>query len=266
MFSISRFVLLGWLLLAFVGLGLAAEATRVSLPTMLQSVGMDHGLAGLLGFDELGRSVLFRLLSGASTSLLVAVSVVAVSALVGTGIGMVSSYLGGWVDVVVVRVIDVFMAFPGILLAIALAGVLGPGLMNVVIALSVVGWVGFARLTRAQVLSLKTRDHVLAAKAMGVSSPAIVRRHLLPLLLAPLLVEITFGLSSVIVAEAGLSFLGLGVQPPEASWGQMIRDGSRFLLVAPHLLIVPTLALMSVVISVNLLGDGLRDRLDVRSR
>jgi len=126
--------------------------------------------------------------------------------------------------------------------------------------------VGYARLARAQVLSLKGRDHVLAARALGARSPRIVLRHLLPLISAPLLVEATFGIAAVVVAESGLSFLGLGVQPPDASWGSMIRDGVRYLLVAPHLVLAPGTALFLVVLSVNLLGDGLRDRLDVRTR
>lgn len=161
-------------------------------------------------------------------------------------------------------VVDIFLAFPGILLAIALAGLLGPGLDNVVIALTTVGWVGYARLARAQVLSLKQREHVQAAEALGSNRWRIMRRHLLPLMAAPLIVEATFGVAAVIVAEAGLSFLGLGVQPPAASWGAMIRDGTRYLLVAPHLVLAPGLALLAVVLAVNLLGDRLRDRLDIR--
>ena len=181
-------------------------------------------------------------------------------------IGSVSGYVGGRLDGFIVRVIDLFLAFPGILLAIALAGLLGPGIGNVVIALTAVGWVGFARLARAQVLSLKHREHVLAAQALGASQMRIIGWHLLPLMTAPLIVEATCGVASVVVAEAGLSFLGLGVQPPEASWGSMIRDGTRYLLVAPHMVIVPGVAMVVVVLSVNLLGDRLRDRLDVRSR
>jgi peptide/nickel transport system permease protein len=189
-----------------------------------------------------------------------------VSASLGTVIGTFSGYLGGRWDLLVVRIIDIFLAFPGILLAIALAGILGPGIENVVIALSVVGWVGYARLARAQVLSLKHREHVQAAIALGAGARRIVFRHLLPLIMAPLIVEASFGIAGIVIAEAGLSFLGLGVQPPEASWGSMIRDGARYLLVAPHMVLVPGVALMLVVLSVNLLGDRLRDQLDVRNR
>ena len=143
---------------------------------------------------------------------------------------------------------------------------MGPGIENVVIALSVVGWVGYARLARAQVLSVKQREHIQAAVALGTGSLTIFYKHILPLILAPIIIEASFGIASVVIAEAGLSFLGLGVQPPEASWGSMIRDGARYLLVAPHMVFVPGMMLMLVVLSVNLLGDRLRDYFDVRLR
>ena len=227
---------------------------------------MPPGSELLLGADDLGRSLAARVLAGAQTSFIVALWVVLVSTVLGTCIGAFSGYLGGRVDLLVVRIIDIFLAFPGILLAIALAGILGPGIENVVIALSVVGWVGYARLARAQVLSLKHREHVQAAIALGAGTGRIVFRHLLPLLMAPLIVEASFGVAGIVIAEAGLSFLGLGVQPPEASWGSMIRDGARYLLVAPHMVLVPGVSLMLVVLSVNLLGDRLRDKLDVHNR
>lgn len=253
-------ILLLWLLAAVLGPLLPLEPDRIDLARILAP----PGAGALLGSDDLGRSVLDRLLVGARTSLVVGVGVVLLSALVGVMVGGIAGLAGGWADLAIVRVIDVFLAFPGILLAIALAGLLGPGLGNVVIALSVVGWVGYARLTRAQVLSLRTREHVLAARALGVGAPRILIRHLLPLTLAPLIVEATFGVAAIVVAEAGLSFLGLGVQPPQASWGSMIRDGVAYMLVAPHLVLAPGVALMLVVLAVNLAGDRLRDRLDVR--
>jgi peptide/nickel transport system permease protein len=141
---------------------------------------------------------------------------------------------------------------------------MGPGLDNLVIALSVVGWVGFARLARAQTLSLKQRDHVAAAVALGTGQAVILWRHLLPLIAAPLIVEATFGIAGMVIAEAGLSFLGLGIQPPAASWGSMIRDGTGYMLMAPHMVLAPGLAILLVVFSLNLLGDRLRDRLDIR--
>ncbi|MEA3404639.1 MAG: ABC transporter permease, partial [Pseudomonadota bacterium] len=143
---------------------------------------------------------------------------------------------------------------------------LGPGIENVVIALVVVGWVGYARLARAQTLSLRHREHIYAARALAVPVPLILLRHVIPLILAPLGVEATFGIAGAVISEAGLSFLGLGVQPPEASWGSMIKEGTRYLLVAPHLVLAPGIALMLVVLAVNLIGDQWRDYLDVKAR
>ena len=186
--------------------------------------------------------------------------------MIGTLIGIFAAWFGGWWDTVTVLVIDIFMAFPGILLAIALAGLLGPGVMNAVIALSVVGWVGFARLSRAQALTIKQREHVNAARALGTGTAGITMRHLLPLGAAPLIIEATFAIAGTVIAEASLSFLGLGVQAPHASWGSMIRDGTRYMLVAPHMVLAPGLAIFLVVLSINLLGDRLRDKMDVRSK
>jgi len=255
-------ILVIWAVCALVGPMLAGDPNHIELQRILASPGPE----GWLGFDDLGRPVWQRLVVGAQTSFLVAAMVVTVTAVLGAVIGTASGFVGGWIDHLLVRVIDIFMAFPGILLAIALAGVLGPGINNVVIALSVVGWVGFARLARAQVLSLKHREHVQAALALGVRRTRIVLRHLLPLIVAPLIVEGTFAVAGAVIAEAGLSFLGLGVQPPAASWGSMIRDGTRYMLMAPHMVLAPGLALMMVVLGVNLLGDRLRDWMDVRNR
>ena len=255
-------ILLVWALLALLGPVLPLDPNEISLPQLL------HGpsSADWLGNDDLGRSVLDRLIVGARTSCLVALWVVTLSMVIGTLIGTVSAWFGGFFDHVVVRIIDVFLAFPGILLAIALSGILGPGIENVVFALTVVGWVGFARLARAQTLTVKHREHVLAATALGSGRARIIWHHVLPFISAPLIVEATFGIAGTVVAEAGLSFLGLGVQPPAASWGTMIRDGTDYLLVAPHMVIAPGLALMAVVLSVNVLGDWLRDYMDVRTR
>jgi peptide/nickel transport system permease protein len=255
-------IVLLWLSAALLGPALPLSPNRIDLPHILETPSLAHPL----GTDDLGRPVLDRLIVGSRTSFLVAVGVVALSLIVGITVGGIAGLAGGWLDLLLVRVIDVFLAFPGILLAIALAGVLGPGLGNLIVALGAVGWVGYARLTRAQVLSLRTREHVVAARALGVSSQRILTRHLLPLAVAPIIVEATFGVASVVVAEAGLSFLGLGVQPPAASWGGMIRDGVAYMLVSPHLVLAPGLALLCVVLAVNLAGDRLRDRLDVRAR
>lgn len=240
----------------------AFEPNRIVLDVLLEPPSGEHPF----GTDELGRPVLDRLLAGARVSLLVAVASVTVSAAIGIAVGLLAGYLGGWVDRILSRLIDVFLAFPGMLLAIAMAAMLGPGIGNVVIALSVMGWVGYARLVRVQVLALRRREHVLAAVALGRGHIAVMRYHLLPLVLAPVWVEASFGVAGAVVAEAGLSFLGLGVQPPDASWGGMLRDGVRYLLVAPHLVLAPGVALFAVVLAANLFGDALRDRLDITSR
>jgi peptide/nickel transport system permease protein len=253
-------ILLLWLSLTLISPWLALQPEQITLSNILHP----PSSSAWLGYDELGRPILDRLLVGARTSFIVAFWVILVSALIGTGIGMLSAWFGGWLDLLLVRIIDIFLAFPGILLAIALSGLLGAGIENVIIALATVGWVGFARLARAQTLSLKRREHVQAAIALGARTPRILMVHVLPLLSAPLIIEATFGLAAVIIAEAGLSFLGLGVQPPQASWGSMIKEGTRYMLVAPHLVLIPGLALFSIVLCVNLLGDSLRDWLDVK--
>ena len=253
-------ILVLWALLSMAAQYLPLEPDRIQLEQILAVPGQDT----VLGHDDLGRSVADRMIVGARTSFLVSVWVVSLSLLVGTLLGTVTAYHGGWWDRVAVLAVDVFLAFPGILLAIALAGLLGPGISNVVIALTIVGWVGYARLSRAQVLSLKHREHIQAAEALGTSKWRIIRKHLLPMMAAPLIIEATFGIAAVVIAEAGLSFLGLGVQPPGASWGAMIRDGTRYMLVAPHMVMAPGMAILLVVLSVNLLGDRLRDKLDTR--
>jgi len=236
------------------------EATAVHLSRLFEA----PGAAAWLGTDELGRSIAQRVLAGAAVSCGVGLGVVAISLAFGTVYGVACAYAGGVMDAVGARIIDVFMAFPGILLAIALAGVLGPGAGNVLLALCAVGWVGFARLARAQTLALKHRDHVAVGRALGSGTWFILARHILPLTAAPLIVEATFALAAIIVAEAGLSFLGLGAQPPTPSWGSMIRQAMQYLLVAPHMLVGPCAALMSVAISANLLGDRLRDRWQIK--
>ena len=254
-------ILGGWTLLALGAYLLPLTPNLIHLEQILTPPGQ----GAWLGYDDLGRDIIPRLLVGSQTSLLVALWVVGLSSLLGTLIGTISAYQGGLWDKVLVQLVDIFLAFPGILLAIALAGLLGPGIGNVIIALTTVGWVGYARLSRAQVLSLKHREHVMAAQALGSGKLRIMTRHLLPLMAAPLIIEATFGIAAVVIAEAGLSFLGLGVQPPEASWGAMIRDGTRYMLVAPHLVLAPGVAIFAVVVSVNLLGDRLRDILDSRT-
>lgn len=233
------------------------------------AVNLDLVLAGssaahLLGCDALGRDVLARLAEGLQLSIFVGVIVVLLGAVLGITIGVLAGWHGGWLDMILMRIADVVLSFPGILLAIALAAMLGPGVENLILALVVVGWVGFARLSRVQVLSLKSVAYIEAALANGMSFSYITLRHLLPNIAAPLLVEASFGLAAVMIGEAGLSFLGVGVQAPDASLGTMIREGTRLMLVEPSLVIWPGLMLFLVVMVVNVLGDALRDRLDVK--
>jgi peptide/nickel transport system permease protein len=202
---------------------------------------------------------------GARVSLLVGVTVAGVSACIGLAVGALAGYAGGRTDELIMRVIDVLLAFPGILLAIALSAVLGPSLRNVLLALCVIGWTGYARLVRAEVQAWRTREFVSAAVALGAAPLRVVRLHIMPHLLTPLLVQATFGVAGAIVAEASLSFLGLGVQPPTPSWGAMVNEGRSFLLVAPHVALFPGLAIMLTVFGLHFLGDGLRDVLDVRA-
>jgi peptide/nickel transport system permease protein len=214
------------------------------------------------GLDELGRDILARVLAGARISLLVGLIVVSVSATLGIVFGAVAGYFGGRVDEVISRVIDILLAFPGLLLAIALVAVLGPSLVNVILALSLIGWVGYARLVRGQVLRAREFEFVQAARALGATTPRILARHVIPTTLPAVTVQATLGMGAAILAEAALSFLGLGVQPPTPSWGTMLSGGRAHLLDAPHLTIFPGLAIAILVLGFNFLGDGLRDVLD----
>jgi peptide/nickel transport system permease protein len=217
-----------------------------------------------LGLDELGRDILARLCVGARISLFVGLSVVSISAVLGTAIGAIAGYAGGRIDDAIGRVMDVLLAFPGILLAIALVAVLGPSLTNVVLALITTGWVGYARLVRGQVLRLREFDYVQAARAVGAPTGRILLRHIVPATLSSVTVQATLGMAAVIIAEASLSFLGLGVQPPTPSWGTMLDAGRAHLIDAPHLTVVPGLAIALLVLGFNFTGDALRDRLDPR--
>ena len=256
----------GVVLLALCLLGVAAPlfAPANPLATALEERLRPPDEGHPLGRDALGRDVLSRLLYGARVSFVVGVATLAISLLIGVTLGAAAGWVGGWLDEALVRVIDVFLAFPGLLLAIALAAVLGPSLANVVLALSILGWPSYARLARAEVAGLRRREFVQAAEALGARPARIVMAHILPLAVPTLLVQATFGIAGAIVAEASLSFLGLGVAPPTPSWGGMIAEGRTFMLVAPHVILFPGLALAATVLALQLLGDGLRDVLDGR--
>jgi peptide/nickel transport system permease protein len=237
------------------------ESSAQNLALRLQGPSAAHWL----GLDELGRDILARLLVGARISLLVGVSVVGVSAVVGVAIGALAGYVGGWLDETVGRLMDVLLAFPGILLAIGLVAVLGPSLTNVIIALAVIGWVGYARLVRGQVLRVRELEYVQAARALGAPLARVLVVHVVPATLSAVTVQATLGMAGAIIAEASLSFLGLGVQPPTPSWGTMLDAGRSHLLDAPHLTIFPGMAIALLVLGFNFVGDALRDRLDPRA-
>ncbi len=236
------------------------DPAEQTLPARLEMPSRAHPF----GTDELGRDILSRVLSGARISLLVGLAVVAISGVVGTLLGALAGYRGGVFDELLSRAVDILLAFPGILLAIALVAVLGPSLVNVVLALSIVGWVGYARLVRGQVLLVRELEFVQAARALGADTGRILWHHVLPAVWPAIVVQATLGMAGAIIAEASLSFLGLGVQPPTPSWGTMLSGGRGHLLDAPHLTVFPGLAIATVVMGLNFLGDGLRDVLDPR--
>src|SRR6478752_2062609 len=262
--------MMGFILLSgFVITGIAAPWIAPYSPSSIDLVHRLEGLstAHLAGTDELGRDTLSRVLWGARISLAVSVSVVTVSLALGITLGGLAGYLGGWIDTALTTfAMNTFLALPGILLAIAFAAFLGPGFSNLVLALAIGGWAGYARLVRAQVLSVRDREYVDAARALGASGLRIFFRHILPNIVQPILVQAAIGMAGVILAEATLSFLGLGIPAPAPSWGAMLNDARLHLFDSPHLVLFPALAVAGAVLGFNFLGDALRDQLDPRTR
>lgn len=256
----SYLILAFWLIAVLLANVLQLNPNAIDLEVILQSPSAQHWF----GADDLGRDILARVLSGIEVSFLVALIVTGVTMTIGVIVGLLAGFYGGRVDAVLMQITDIFLAFPGILLAIAFAAVLGPGLGNLIMALCLTGWVSYARLTRGQTLSLRHRQHVQAAESLGAGVPRLLFRHILPLLASILVVEATYSLASVMIAEASLSFLGLGIQAPDASWGAMLRDAVRYMLIAPHYVLIVGGCLMSLILAINLGGDYLRDALDVR--
>jgi peptide/nickel transport system permease protein len=239
------------------------DPAQIDLPVRLSAPSAAHWF----GTDELGRDILSRIIFGARISMLVGSSVVIVSLSLGVVLGSIAGYYGGLIDRVLnVVLMNAFMSFPGILLAIAFVAFLGPGILNLILALSLGGWVGYARLVRAQVLSVREREFVEAARALGASDARIIVRHVLPNIIQPVIVQAAIGMAGAILAEATMSFLGLGVPPPTASWGSMLNDARSHLFDSPHLVLFPAAAVMLAVLSFNFIGDGLRDYLDPRAR
>ncbi len=239
------------------------DPAHIDLPARLEPPSLTHWC----GTDELGRDILSRLVYGARISMFVGGSVVVGSLFLGLVVGSVAGYYGGRIDRFVnIVVMNAFLSFPGILLAIAFVAFRGPGIFNLVLALSLGGWVGYARLVRAQVLATREREFVEAARALGASDWRVIVCHILPNIIQPVIVQAAIGMAGAILAEATMSFLGLGVPPPTASWGSMLNDGRAHLFDAPHLVLFPALAVMLAVLSFNFIGDALRDFLDPRSR
>jgi len=255
------FIILGlWVIAVLSGRFFQLNPNQIDLSAILRLPDATYWL----GADDLGRSILARLLRGVEVSFLVAIVVTTVTMAIGVFVGLIAGFYGGKIDQVLMQITDIFLAFPGILLAIAFAAILGPGLSNLMTALCITGWVSYARLTRGQTLSLRNRQYVQAAESLGAGVPRLIFRHILPLLASILVVEATYSLASVMIAEASLSFLGLGIQAPNASWGAMLRDGVRYMLIAPHYVLIVGLSLMSLILAINLGGDYLRDKLDVK--
>ena len=239
------------------------DPAAIHLPTRLEPPAAAHWF----GSDELGRDILSRIIYGARISMLVGSCVVLTSLALGLVMGSIAGYYGGRVDRFVNAVLmNAFLSFPGILLAIAFVAFRGPGILNLVLALSLGGWVGYARLVRGQVLAAREKEFVEAARALGASDVRVIVRHILPNIIQPVIVQSAIGMAGAILAEATMSFLGLGVPPPTASWGTMLNDGRAHLFDAPHLVLFPALAVMLAVLSFNFIGDALRDYLDPRSR
>jgi len=220
----------------------------------------------ILGADEFGRDILSRLIYGTRVALLVGILSVAIALVLGMVLGTVSGFFGGVVDNLIMRSLDILLAFPYLLLAIAVVSAIGPGVLNTTIAVGIWATPGFARIIRASVITIKKADYVLAAKALGASSTRIILSHVTPNFISPVIVYSTLYMANAILVEAALSFLGLGVQPPTPSWGLMVSSGRDFLLSAPHIATLPGIAIMTTVLGFNLLGDGLRDSLDPRLR
>ncbi|MFP8953642.1 nickel transporter permease [Natrialbaceae archaeon A-arb3/5] len=238
------------------------DPTAQDLSNRLQGPSMSHPL----GTDQLGRDVATRLVYGARLSLGIAILVTTLRVVIGTTVGLVAGYAGGWVDELFMRLVDVQLAFPGLVLALVVAGILGPSLRNVMIALAIVGWTTYARVVRGSVLTIKEQEYVDAARLVGTPRRRLFKRHLLPGVINPVLVLATLNLGTVVLATAGLSFIGLGAQPPTAEWGTMLAGGREYIRSAWWIVNAPGVAIMLTVLGFNLLGDGLRDVLDPKQQ
>lgn len=234
------------------------DPVKQDLPHMLQSPNSRN----LLGTDEVGRDILSRIIYGTSISMRIGIMVVGIAALVGVPLGIIAGFFGGKIDMILMRIMDVLMAFPGVLLAILFVSILGPSLNNAILSVGIYMVPNFARLARGETLSIKGNEYIEASKALGAKDARIVTTHVLNNILAPLIIQSTLSFGNAILTTSGLGFLGIGAQPPTPEWGAMLSSGRQYLLVAPHVTTIPGLAIMMLVLGLNLLGDGLRDVLD----
>lgn len=248
------------LLAVFAPLVATHDLTQMDMANRFSGPSFDH----ILGTDNFGRDLWSRLVYGARISLSIALMAVVASAIIGTIVGLVAGYFGGWVDLVLMRITDVFLGFPPLVLVLAIVAVMGPGLVNVAVSLIVVSWTEYARVVRSTTLTLREQNYVQAAKALGASSPRILFREILPNSLGPIIVLASLGLGTAIIWESALSFLGFGLPPPAPTWGWSLSYGTRFIRDEPWMSIISGAAIMVTVLGFNLLGDGLRDVLDPR--
>ncbi|MED1791862.1 ABC transporter permease [Brevibacillus nitrificans] len=257
-----------WMVVVFVGIAVFAQAIapydpiEQNMDVILQPPSADH----LFGTDEYGRDILSRIIYGSQISLMIGIVGVLISVVIGVGLGTVSGYFGGRTDMFIMRIMDIFMAFPSFLLALAIVSVLGPGMVNVMIAIGIFSVPTFARISRSAVISVKNKEFIEAAKSMGASHARVIFKHVLPNSVAPIIVLSTMRIATAILTASGLSFLGMGAQPPTPEWGAMLSTGREYLRTAPHVSTIPGLAIMFMVLAFNMLGDGLRDALDPKMK
>lgn len=257
-----------WMVVVFVGIAVFAQAIapydpiEQNMDVILQPPSASHPF----GTDEYGRDILSRIIYGSQISLMIGIVGVLISVVVGVGLGTISGYFGGRADMLIMRVMDIFMAFPSFLLALAIVSVLGPGMVNVMIAIGIFSVPTFARISRSAVISVKNKEFIEAAKSMGASHARVIFKHVLPNSVAPIIVLSTMRIATAILTASGLSFLGMGAQPPTPEWGAMLSTGREYLRTAPHVSTIPGLAIMFMVLAFNMLGDGLRDALDPKMK
>lgn len=268
-FKKNKRAMLGlWMVLVFIVVAIFApmiapyDPIEQNMEIMLDPPSLKHPL----GTDEFGRDMLSRIIYGAQISLAIGTVGVLIAVIFGVALGTIAGYFGGWIDSVIMRIMDIFMAFPSFLLALAIVSVLGPGMVNVMIAIGIFSIPNFSRIARSAVISIKSKEFIEATRAMGGTDTRIIMKHLIPNSISPIIVLSTMRIATAIITAAGLSFLGMGAQPPTPEWGAMLSTGREYLRVAPHVSTIPGLAIMFLVLGFNMLGDGLRDALDPKMK